>query len=216
MRRTRGFTLIEMAVVLGIIAVLTTLAYTGLQRLRPRANYDSASGELQALLHLARQTALASGDDVVVMFFPDQATSDSAGRVIVYQDRAFDLFVGALGSTFAAYDPVAQPLTGQSEILGTLDLPRGVTFGPSTGLGTTLQPPLATIVVNRSCSFCETGGDHRGAIRYDARGFPTFYDTAGPVAVQGGASVSLTHADLGSVLSVVVTTPAGAVMSFKK
>ena len=72
-RPLRGFTMIELAIVLAISAVITALAWSNIWRLRPRAQLADASSEIVALVHGARQHALATGNDVVVMIFPQVA-----------------------------------------------------------------------------------------------------------------------------------------------
>jgi len=65
-----GFTLIELAIVVAIMAALAAIAWSNIWRLRPRAQLADASSELVALVHGARQHALATGNDVAVMVFP--------------------------------------------------------------------------------------------------------------------------------------------------
>src|SRR5512142_453226 len=92
MRRktARGFTLVEMAVVLGIVAALSALAYDGMRRARPRATYGSTVADVQSLLHVARQQAFASGASVGVLIFPSEQTSSGVGRIVVLQDTPIE------------------------------------------------------------------------------------------------------------------------------
>ena len=84
-------------------------------------------------------------------------------------------------------------------MLSWLDLPRGITVGPATGLGTgaTLPAPLAGVPVNADCTFCAgAGATRRGAVVFDRRGRARFYDADGaPLAVDGG-SISITAPEL--------------------
>ena len=213
-RRARGFTMVEVMTVVGIAAVLAVLAYSSFSRLRPRARLADASNELVALVHGARQHALATGNDVVVMVFPQYAGPDSTGRVVVYEDGDFALFGATSTPNFAGYDPAVAVAGPRSDVLVTYDLPRTVVVGPATGAGTgTAMPaPLAGIPIDVDCSFCATGGDRRGAIRFDARGRASFFSGNGlPIANQLGGTLSLAAPEVDGQRTLVVTAGTGSV-----
>jgi len=224
-RVPRGFTLVEMAVVVSIIAILAALASEEIGRQKPRATLSSTSAQLQSIIHYARQSALGSGVNVAVMIFPDFVTgTNRTGRVIVYQDGTFDLFTGGAtgGVDFATYDPSTLRTGTKGVVLTTMDLPLGIVIGPPAGMGSaaTLAAPLNNISVNSFCSFCRAGADNRGAIMFGPSGSPTFYgsQSAGvdtPVPVTGGASLSLQSPILSGQQTVVITTPAGAIQVIK-
>ena len=213
----RGFTLIELLVVIAIILVLTGLAWSNLWRLRPRAQLADATSELVALVHGARQHALATGNDVAVMVFPSYAASGATGRVIVYEDGNADFFSDLGAINFAGYDPAVLKHGSRSQIVADYDLPRNVIVGPDAGAGTSaaLVPPLAGIPINIYCSFCKTDGDRRGAIRFDSRGRAFFYSAnAGlgqPATDVVGGSLSLTAPEVGGQRSLIVTSGTGSV-----
>lgn len=196
-RATHGFTLIEMAVVVAIIGVIAALATVTMSRSRPRASLAGAAADLQALLHGARQQALASGQDVAVLVFPNQATPGGAkGRVAVVLDG--DHFMLDPGQTDFNLDGVKAAQVGvgpNSELLTTLDLPAGIEIGPAQGLGADfkLVAPYAGIPVNADCTFCEGDKEERrGAIFFDARGRARFYAKVGPPLAVDGGSLSVT------------------------
>jgi prepilin-type N-terminal cleavage/methylation domain-containing protein len=172
-----GFTLIELAIVVAIMAALAAIAWSNIWRLRPRAQLADASSELVALVHGARQHALATGNDVAVMFFPNYAGPGSKGRVVVYEDGDASLFSDAAAVNFANYDAAALPRAGRSTVVADYDLPSNIEVGPTAGAGASavLVAPLAGIPINVDCSFCGAGGDRRGAIRFDSRGRAHFY-----------------------------------------
>lgn len=206
---TRGFTLIEMVVVVAIVAVLAVLAGSSLSRLKSRATLASTTTELQALIHGARQTAMATGHDVVVMLFHEGPSGGP--RALVYEDAAFDfLTTGAVN--FDAYDPAKLTSAGESRVLETMDLPAEIVVGPADGLGgsATLAPPLDLIDVRKACSFCS---ETRGAIRFDPRGSATFYDKNTPAKRPDGrgGSFTLTHTTLGGRSTFVILSSTGAV-----
>jgi prepilin-type N-terminal cleavage/methylation domain-containing protein len=180
-RSTRGFTLVELAVVIAIIAALTTVAFTNLWRMRPRARLADASSEIVALLHGARQRALATGHDVVVMVFPAYAGPDSTGRVLVYEDGDFSLLTTGATPNLASYVPGVISHGPMSDVVATFDLPPSVVMGASSSPPAAFVAPFAGVPVNVDCSFCAgTGSARRGAIRFDARGRAFLYSTTGP------------------------------------
>ncbi len=86
--KPRGFTLLEMMVVLGIIAILLGLAVPTLMHSRPKATLDSVTTDLEGMLHSARQEALARGANVAVLVFPDYvADAGYRGRFFMIQDE---------------------------------------------------------------------------------------------------------------------------------
>lgn len=218
-RRPRGFTLIEMSVVAAIILVIATLAVTSMSRQRPRARLATAASDVHALLHGAHLTAMASGKNVVVMFFPRYVGPESTGRLVVYEDGDYSFFSAAAAVNFESYlpaTPAALP-GGRSQVLETLDLPRSVIIGPATGMGpgAVLTAPLDGIDVTRACSFCGTLADGRGAVVFDARGRAWFQGANGPpLPLDKGASFSLTTdaaTGVPGTRTLIITTTTGAV-----
>lgn len=217
-RAPHGFTIVEMAVAMAIVLILAALAFSSVARQRPRANLADTAADLQSAIHGARLRALASGHDVVVMVFPQYATGQGTGRVIVYEDGSYDFFSASGAPSFGGYNAAVLASNAQSQVVSTLDLPRGVTIGPPTGMGSTatLPAPLAGIDVRRACSFCSTTGDGRGAIKFDGRGRASFYTANGaPLAIPAGASLSLTAApEIEGMRTLAITPVTGAVRTF--
>jgi prepilin-type N-terminal cleavage/methylation domain-containing protein len=212
----RGFTLIELAVVLAIAAVIAALAWTNLWRLRPRAQLADASSELVALVHGARQHALATSNDVV-MVFPQFAFNGSTGRVIVYEDGNANFLTDGSPLNFGGYVPAVLRAGDRSSVVAQYDLPRNIVVGPALGGGAAaaLPAPLAGIPVNIDCSFCRADGDRRGAIRFDSRGRAFFYSgntgAGGPAANVVGGSLSLSAPEVGGQRTLIITSGTGSV-----
>jgi prepilin-type N-terminal cleavage/methylation domain-containing protein len=213
-RTSRGFTLVELAVVLAIIVVLSALAIPNIARQRPRARLASATAELQSLLHAARQQALASGRDVWVVVFPSYANGDSTGRVVVYEDGSFDFSVANApgGMDLDRFSPVTQAVGAASQIVTTMDLPTTVTFGTDGSAPVALVAPLAGINTTVACSFCGNLSDGRGGIRFDSRGRASFYGRAGaPLTTTGGALNVTAAPSVAGTRTLVVTPRTGVV-----
>lgn len=224
-RSLHGYTLLELAVVVAIVAILASMAHFALSRDRPRAALASTAAELQSLLHQARQSALASDTPVAVLFYPQYSApsvSGSTGYVVVYQDACFDFFAGGVrcGVSYGDYDPAVLAAGGASQVLDTMTLPRGITVGPATGMGpsATLKAPLQGVAVNVACAFCGTTG---GAVQFDPRGQATFFALSGstvtPYAPGGGASLSLGYdgavTDATGQRTLVILSGSGAVQA---
>ena len=210
-RAPRGFTLVELAVVLSIVLIVAGIAYASLSRQRPRALLASTTAELHSLVHGARQTALATGRDVVVMVFPRFASPSGTGRVVVYEDGNFDFFTPAApgGMDFEAFDPTTRRTGSASQVLDVFDLPAGVTFGAPPGAPTSLPAPLNGIDVSLDCTFCGALSDHRGAIRFDTRGRASFHGANGAAPVVSGAALNLVSSGADAVRGqrTLVVTP---------
>ncbi len=218
-RRRAGFTLIEMMVTVAIMGIIVALATVSLQRARPRANLAGAAVDLQALLHGARQQALASGQNVAVMVFPGYSPGgDVVGRIVVYQDGDGTLFDATSADSIDGYDPAVLKCGPNSEIVSTLDLPPAVRIGPAVGMGATakLVAPWTSVPVNLDCTFCDgAGAARRGAVVFDPRGRASFYSKAGVALAVDGGSVSLQVPSLGAeVRTLAVGASTGAVTSF--
>jgi prepilin-type N-terminal cleavage/methylation domain-containing protein len=191
----RGFTLIEMVVTVAVMVVIAVLVGVGISRQRPRATLAAVTTDLQGLLHGARQAALASGHDVVVMLFPVRA--GKGPRVVLYEDADFNFLTGGGALDFDGYD-VEKPgaPASSSGAFEILDLPSELEVGPDAGRGSALAAPFDSVVVTTSCSFCSTDDakNHRGAIRFDPRGAATFYSAKGTIVSSPvGASFTITN-----------------------
>jgi prepilin-type N-terminal cleavage/methylation domain-containing protein len=226
-RKARGFTLIELVVVLALVAVIAAVTALSMSRARPRATLGGAATELRGLLHQARQQALVSGADVWVMIFPGvSGEANSLGRVVVYQDALFNFFNQASAVHFGSYDPLALggalDVNGnlKGEVIESINLPRGVVFGPAAGMGTSakLVAPFDTIPVTSECTFClGAGAARRGAVVFDYRGRARFYGADGQPSVVDGGSISLTAPDLQGATPLVrllaITATTGSLQS---
>lgn len=211
--RPHGFTLLELAVTIAIVVILAALAAIGMQRFKPRANLSSTASQLTALLNAARQNALATGRNTVVMVFPQfQNPSGGTGRVMLYEDSTFDFFSTTAAVNFSAFNPADPSATAaRGEILETLDFPLGVTLGFGGLAAPTLAAPY-NLVTAATCSFCAPAGDGRGAVVFDSRGRARFYPASGaPLPVAGGTLALQGPAGLDGYRMAIVTSTTGSV-----
>jgi prepilin-type N-terminal cleavage/methylation domain-containing protein len=186
----RGFTSIELAVSLAIVLIIGAIAYTSLSRVRPRASLTGTAAEVAGLLYNARQNALATGRHTVVVFLPQQPNSDGGiGRVMAYEDASYRFFSATPSpgaASFSTFDGSKAGYVESMNLIGDVDLPRGVTFGLGGATAPTLPAPYDSVAVS-ACNFCSTSGDGRGAIVFDSRGSARFFSAVGtPVSLLAG------------------------------
>ena len=67
-RQQRGFTLMEVSLVVGLITTIAYLSYGSLREVRRGFMIDSAAREFTATLSIARSEAIRNGNPVVVAF----------------------------------------------------------------------------------------------------------------------------------------------------
>lgn len=189
MRTDRGFTLYELIIAVTVSLILAVVAYTSLARSKPRANLMSSATELEAVLRNARQNALSTGHETVVMVFPQVKNQvGGIGSVIALELATTTFFSSGATSNFKNFDPTAP--ANSDNLLGKIELPLGITVGLGGIAAPTLDPPYSAIAAG-ACSFCKVGGDGRGAVVFDTRGRARFYSDVGPELVVLGGTIAL-------------------------
>lgn len=88
-RREKGFTLVELAITLVVLAVLVTLAAPSFTNMTHRNRLTAAANEVSAILQVGRMDAISRGQAVTVCPSPDGSTcgvSQGWSRLIVFVD----------------------------------------------------------------------------------------------------------------------------------
>jgi prepilin-type N-terminal cleavage/methylation domain-containing protein len=128
---SRGFTLVETLTVLAIAGVLAGMSAIALSGMKTRGNFSSATGDFLATLRTARAEAFARTNPVVVV------VDMGLGKWWAVEDVAGNFSL----ATFSESNPAPAP----DRLIYTGSMPTGITFGPLTGLGSALAPPLSGI-----------------------------------------------------------------------
>lgn len=213
-----GFTLTEMAVTMLIVAVLATLSYSSLVRMRPRARLADVTADLTGLIYNARQNALATGHYTIVMFFPQQTNSArGVGRVVAYEDSGYRFFSTTLPAhpNFRDFSASSPGGIAAENLLGSIELPMGITMGLGGASTPTLAAPYASVTASM-CNFCSTSGDGRGAIVFDSRGRARFYSQAdaGPLSLLTGTIAVTGSPEISGFSMLLVSPTTGAVRPY--
>jgi prepilin-type N-terminal cleavage/methylation domain-containing protein len=171
--RHRGFTLIEMVIVMTIVGIMAGLSIAALSGLKKRGNFVSGVGDLLEGLRLTRAEAYSRQAPCV--FIVD--TVGNRWWSIIDIANTFNL------TTFAPATPAPSPAV----LLASGTLPSGVIFGPSGtpgGYGADyLPPPYGGIPGDTAisptypyCTFCLSAGTNAGfgSIAFYGAGSATF------------------------------------------
>jgi prepilin-type N-terminal cleavage/methylation domain-containing protein len=215
-RRTRGFTLLEMMIALAILSVLTALSISAIQRMDDWADPQSAASDLSGALSLARARAVESGSDVWFIIYEDINRDGDAGQgngaYFLIEDRRYDFLTGSGPAptsgtllTYPTFQPPdnVEPLREQGFLVDSKYLDAySMSAKPSTvrfGVSGTVQydAPFATLTPT-ACSFC-SGTPKRGAIVFGADGSARFFDGAGTQVVLGSGNIAQRSAALGLI-----------------
>ena len=197
----RGVTLLEIAVVIAIIGILGALSVASLQSIRSRAVFGGAAGDLMGALRQTRSEALGRGQ--ATAFIIDTVGGQYWG---IQTTSAFDV------TTFS-------PAT--SIYITDGSLPRGVTFGPSTGYGAALPAPMTGIPISTKCSYCVTSPAGYGAIVFDPGGRATFSVGTGGIQAAGSGigqqfTLTSTRDNVLRLMAVTIIGQTGAIESFER
>jgi uncharacterized protein (TIGR02596 family) len=107
LRQRRGFTLVELLVVLAIISILTTLSIMGTSSLLASSHLDEAAAIVQGQLDLARQTAKTLNRSVQLRLYEEKSAAATSAidrlQIVVPAEKS------TAGTDQAIGKPVALP-----------------------------------------------------------------------------------------------------------
>jgi type IV fimbrial biogenesis protein FimU len=109
MKGEKGFSLIELMIVVAIIAIFAAIAVPTYSSWSPRLKFRTSADEMHKVLMLARMTAISSNRDVTIVF------DDTNGKYKVAfptKTETYELpegvHFGTLSSTMITYYPTGQ------------------------------------------------------------------------------------------------------------
>lgn len=191
--RPAGFTLVEMAVVTGIVAVLAALSLVAIGGWKARSEWASSGNDLVARLKEARTKAFGHGAPTVFVL------QRSTGRYWLLLDPNADF-------QLTSFDP-ANPAPAPDTLLGAFELTPS-SIGPAGGYGTALPTPWAWVPAADPCTLCGTGDF--GAIVFRDDGAA---EVSGPL--REGASFTI-YAPGRPRRTIAVASLTGSIESFEK
>lgn len=86
--RSHGFSLVELMVAVGILAILASLTFVSLESMLPRAELNSAVRELASTLHQTRSDALTRNAEFSVEYYFEAGDGHPRGYRVVTPFRA--------------------------------------------------------------------------------------------------------------------------------
>ena len=183
--KLRGFSLVELATVLAIIAITSAITIYALGGVGKRANYSATTGGLITDLRKTRAEAYGRGSTTVFVV-------DSVGGNYWGIEDVSNNF------SLANFNP-ATPAPAPDNLLVSGTFAKGLAFGPATGFGPVLPAPYSSILANSACTFCGTFGSNVGfgSVLFQASGGAQF--SSGAAA---GASFTVSQ-NLGSATQIM-------------
>lgn len=210
----RGFTLIELALIVAVMAVIAALAIGTMNRTTPRTRLSGAMMELVARIEAAKHTAVVTSRDVHLVMIqgtdPAQCTEHAEDarctRLFLIEDRPprFDL---------ATFDPANPTAQGDVVVGGVTAFGRQVRFGrPADYVNPTYVAPFRAIPalsggtseMQRGCPTCLNAT--RGMLTFTGDGRLRL-----PDRTLAGTTLLLTIGSAAETRGLVVTAPTGVV-----
>jgi prepilin-type N-terminal cleavage/methylation domain-containing protein len=142
-RTSRGFTLIELIVVVGIIAVLAAIVVPGLMRARLSGNEASAVGSIRAVISAQTLFSSACGGGGYSVDLADLALPPTAGGIAFIPPDLAAAFPG--GTPKSGYEFSVSPVAAADVVLAAADTCNGSANDSETEFFANADPVSPTL-----------------------------------------------------------------------
>lgn len=191
-RSARGFTLLEMMVVLALMGIVLSLGAPSFTAISDRSNARSGNFQLAAFFRFGRSEAIRTGNPHFAVLLMGSTANATDDRVALFEVGPAANISTINVSTYssAQLSGTAAPPANIS-LTRTLALPSRVGFGPSSGIPFSFTGAYSAVPKSGRCSFCGSsyGGVFfmtDGSIRLTSTTIPSA--TAAPLA--GSVAIS--------------------------
>lgn len=214
--RERGFTLLEVLLVLAILGVLTGMAVVAFDAVGRRGALQNAAFDFQGAMMSARTRAVSRGYPVWVVLYPEANRAGKAegmGAFIVVEDVA-GAFVRDPAGLFELKLETVGGAGNVSAVYFLEDYNKKVRFETLTpGRVGLFGSPFQTLAA-KTCSFCSTGSYTAGAIAFLPDGSARFVDGAGDVVSATNHSMALRSLEGRNQQLFAISGPSGYMAVF--
>jgi prepilin-type N-terminal cleavage/methylation domain-containing protein len=210
--RTRGFTLLEVLLVLAILGVLTGMAVVAFDAVGKRGALQNAAFDFQGAMMSARTRAMSRGYPVWVVLYPDAnrtGLTEGLGAFIVVEDYA-----GSFASDPAKLFELKLQTNGVSAGLVSAvyfleDYNKKVRFETLTPGRVGLFAAPFQALAAKTCSFCTSAAHTAGAIGFMPDGSARFVDGQGDFVGTTNHSMALRSLEGRSQQLFAISGPSG-------